>query len=135
MAPTVSAQAGVLRRLLDATVAGDRGAMADLVTADVTGWSPTLFVTSRDEPLAALEHRDDAFSGTSARRALPPVEDSTLAPAISCGHRDSSRRGDAGAAIVAHGVHARDADGRSDTGALMASLTAGTSTPPGGSPF
>ena len=72
MAPTVSAQAGVVRRLLDATVAGDRGAMADLVTADVTGWSPTLFVTSRDEPLAALEHRDDAFSGTSARRAHCP---------------------------------------------------------------
>ena len=80
MASTASAQASAMRRLLDATVTGDRAAMADLVTADVTGWSPNLFVTSRDELLAALEHREDAFSGIEVRvQALDQVGDKAIA--------------------------------------------------------
>jgi hypothetical protein len=59
MASTGSVQASALHRLLDAAVTGDGDAMADLVTTDVTGWSPNLFVTSRDQLLAGLERRDD----------------------------------------------------------------------------
>jgi ketosteroid isomerase-like protein len=80
MASTVSVHASALRRLLDATVTGDRDAMSDLVTSDVTGWSPNLFVTSRDELLAALEQRDDAFSGIEVRvQALDHVGDKAIA--------------------------------------------------------
>jgi ketosteroid isomerase-like protein len=80
MASTVSAQASALRRLLDATVTGDREAMADLVTSDVTGWSPNLFVTSRDDLLAALGNREDAFTGIDVRiRALDQVGDKAIA--------------------------------------------------------
>ena len=80
MASTASAQASALRRLLDATVTGDRDAMADLVTSDVTGWSPNLFVTSRDELLAAFEQREDAFSGIEVRvQALDQVGDKAIA--------------------------------------------------------
>ena len=80
MASTASAQASAMRRLLDATVTGDRAAMADLVTADVTGWSPNLFVTSHDELLAALEQREDAFSGIEVRvQALDQIGDKAVA--------------------------------------------------------
>ncbi len=80
MASTASAQASAMRRLLDATVTGDRAAIADLVTADVTGWSPNLFVTSRDELLAALEDREDAFSGIEVRvQALDQIGDKAIA--------------------------------------------------------
>ncbi len=80
MASTASAQASAMRRLLDATVTGDRAAMADLVTADVTGWSPNLFVTSRDELLAALKDREDAFSGIEVRvQALDQIGDKAIA--------------------------------------------------------
>jgi hypothetical protein len=55
-----------VRRLLDATVTGDSDAIADLVTADVTGWSPNLYLTSRDELLAALEQRDGLLPGSTS---------------------------------------------------------------------
>lgn len=77
---TASVQASVLRRLLRAAVTGDGDAMADLVTTDVTGWSPNLFVTSRDDLLAALERRDDAFSGIEIQvQALDQVGDKAIA--------------------------------------------------------
>ena len=80
MASTASDQASAMRRLLDATVTGDRAAVADLVTADVTAWSPNLFVTSRDELLRALEHHEDAFSGIEVRvQALDQVGDKAFA--------------------------------------------------------
>ena len=80
MASTASAQASAMRRLLDATVTGDRATVADLVTADVTAWSPNLFVTSRDELLRALEHHEDAFSGIEVRvQALDQVGDKAIA--------------------------------------------------------
>ena len=80
MASIASAQASAMRRLLEATVTGDLAAIADLVTADVTAWSPTLFVTSRDELLGALEHHEDAFSGIEVRvQALDQVGDKAFA--------------------------------------------------------
>jgi len=80
MATTASNQASTMRRLLQAAVTGDRDAMADLVTADVTGWSPNLFVTSRDDLLAALERRDDSFSGIEVQvRSLDQVGDKAIA--------------------------------------------------------
>ena len=80
MASTASDQASAMRRLLDATVTGDRATVADLVTADVTAWSPNLFVTSRDELLRALEHHEDAFSGIEVRvQALDQVGDKAFA--------------------------------------------------------
>ena len=80
MATTASVQASAMRRLLQAAVTGDGEAMADLVTADVTAWSPDVFVTSRDELLAVLQHRDDTFSGIEIRvQALDQVGDKTIA--------------------------------------------------------
>ena len=78
MATTAATQASTMRRLLLAAVTGDRDAMADLVTADVTGWSPNLFVTSRDDLLAALERREDTFSGIEVQ-GLGEVGDKAIA--------------------------------------------------------
>ena len=80
MATTASTQANAMRRLLQATVSGDRDAMADLVTDDVIAWSPNRLVTSRDDLLAALEDRDEAFSGIEVRvQALEQVGDKAIA--------------------------------------------------------
>ncbi|MGH9251485.1 MAG: nuclear transport factor 2 family protein [Acidimicrobiales bacterium] len=79
MGMTTSVQASAMRRLLHAAVTGDGEAMADIVTDDVTAWSPNLFVTSRDELLAALQ-RDDTFSGIEIRvQALDQVGDKAIA--------------------------------------------------------
>ena len=80
MGTTASVQATALRGLLQAAITGDGDAMADLVTADVTGWSPNLFVTSRDDLLAALDLRDDTFSGIEVQvQALDEVGDKAIA--------------------------------------------------------
>ena len=80
MGTTTSVQASAMRRLLQAAVTGDGEAMADLVTADVTAWSPNVFVTSRDELLAVLQRRDDTFSGIEVRvQALDQVGDKAIA--------------------------------------------------------
>ena len=80
MATPGSTQANAMRRLLQATVSGDRDAMADLVTDDVIAWSPNRLVTSRDDLLAALEDRDEAFSGIEVRvQALEQVGDKAIA--------------------------------------------------------
>ena len=80
MATTTSTRGSAVERLLEASVTGDGDAIADLVTADVTGWSPNLFVTSRDDLLAALEERDESFSGIEIEvRALDHVGDKAFA--------------------------------------------------------
>ena len=80
MGPVPPAAAPVVRRLLDAAVTGDADSMADLVTADVTVWSPNLFVTSRDDLLAELERREDTFSGIEIHvQALDQVGDKAIA--------------------------------------------------------
>ena len=69
-----------MRRLLQAAVTGDGEAMADLVTADVTAWSPNVFVTSRDELLSALQRSDDTFSGIEIPvQSLDQVGDKAIA--------------------------------------------------------
>jgi len=50
------------RALLAAAVTGDAETLGGLVTDDVTGWSPNLFVTSRQELLDELEEREGAFT-------------------------------------------------------------------------
>ena len=80
MGTTASVRASAMRRLLQAAVTGDSEAIADLVTADVTAWSPNVFVTSRDELLAVLQRRDDTFSGIEVRvQALDQVGDKAIA--------------------------------------------------------
>jgi ketosteroid isomerase-like protein len=80
MPTTTSIQASALRRLLEAAVTGDGDSMAALVTVDVTGWSPNLFVTSRDELLAELERREDTFSGIEISvQALDQIGDKAIA--------------------------------------------------------
>jgi ketosteroid isomerase-like protein len=80
MTTTASTPASALRRLLHAAVAGDGDAMADLVTEDVVGWSPNLFVSSRQELLAAMEERDDTFSGIEVEvRSLDQIGDKAVA--------------------------------------------------------
>lgn len=80
MPTTASVQADVLRQLLTAAVAGDRESMTGLVTDDVVAWSPDLYVTSRNDLLAALEGRDEAFSGIDIQvHALDQVGDKAIA--------------------------------------------------------
>jgi len=80
MTTTAAARAHVMRRLVQAALTCDRDVMADLVTADVTAWSPSLFVTSRDDLLAALERRDDALSGVDIEvRAVDQIGDKAIA--------------------------------------------------------
>jgi ketosteroid isomerase-like protein len=45
-----------------ASVTGDANALGDVVTEDVTGWSPNMFVTSRAELLDEVAEREDAFT-------------------------------------------------------------------------
>jgi len=80
MTTTASTRASAMRRLIRAAATGDGDAMVDLVTADVTSWSPSLFATSRSELLAALDPRDDAFTGITVEvRALDQIGDKAIA--------------------------------------------------------
>jgi ketosteroid isomerase-like protein len=81
MATIASAQANVLRSLLEAVVTGDGDRMADLVTADVLGWSPHLAIASREDLLAAMGGRDDdSFSGIDLQiRAIDQIGDKAIA--------------------------------------------------------
>ena len=80
MAPSGSVHGSALRGLLRAAVDGDSDAMGDLVTEDVIGWSPNLFVRSRAELLDAVGQRDDAFSAVELDvRALDELGDKAIA--------------------------------------------------------
>ena len=80
MATTAAIQASALQSLLQAAVTGDADSLADLVTADATGWSPNMSVASRDELLAELERREDAFSGVEIRvQALDQIGNKAIA--------------------------------------------------------
>lgn len=80
MATIASAQALVLRKLLQAAVTGDGARMADLVTADVLGWSPHLTTASREDLVAAMDERDEAFSGIDLQiRAIDQIGDKAIA--------------------------------------------------------
>src|SRR3954451_22973138 len=47
----------VLRRFIGASATGDGETVAALVTSEVSGWSPTLSVSSRDELIDAFKER------------------------------------------------------------------------------
>ena len=69
-----------LRRLVEASVAADADAIAEVVTADVSGWSPNLLVRSRDELLEVLGDLDEAFTNVeSVIDAVDQVGDKTIA--------------------------------------------------------
>ena len=53
---------GVLQRALEACVKGEVDALPDMFTADVSGWSPNLHVSSLDELTEVVADRDDALS-------------------------------------------------------------------------
>ena len=55
-------RAATLVRALEAGIVGDAGAVAELVTAEVKGWTPSRSVSSAADLVAALEDRDSAFS-------------------------------------------------------------------------
>jgi len=57
-----AARADILVRALRAGIGNDGKPDADLYTEDVRAWTPALAATSRDELLAELDRRDDAFS-------------------------------------------------------------------------
>ena len=57
-----NSRAQVLRRALEACVTGDVDALPELFTADVSGWSPNMLVSSLDELSETVAYREDALS-------------------------------------------------------------------------
>jgi ketosteroid isomerase-like protein len=55
-------RADVLTGALQALVDGDREALTRVLTHDVRVWAPEMATATRDELLAALDRRDDAFT-------------------------------------------------------------------------
>src|SRR5947207_1211671 len=66
MAMTVTDHGTVLRRLIEAAVTGDAGTLGELVTDNVSGWSPNLFVSSSEQLREAMGERDQTFSNVEA---------------------------------------------------------------------
>jgi hypothetical protein len=62
---TQNGRAGVLERALDACVTGQAGALPELFTDDVSGWSPNLMVSSLGELTEAVGARDESLSDVS----------------------------------------------------------------------
>ena len=79
MAMTVTDHATVLRRLIEAAVTGDAGAVAELVTDDVSGWSPNLFVSSSEQLRAAMDVREDTFTNLDATVDASVIGDKAFA--------------------------------------------------------
>jgi ketosteroid isomerase-like protein len=67
-----AARADVLRDAMLAAVTGDLGLVERAYTEDVTGWSPVMEVTSRDDLAADLAGRAAAFSDVDL--VLDPVD-------------------------------------------------------------
>ena len=55
-------RAQVLRRALEACVTGDVDALPELFTADISGWSPNMLVSSLDELSEVVAYREAALS-------------------------------------------------------------------------
>jgi ketosteroid isomerase-like protein len=66
------ARAAILTRALRAAIEGDESAIKDICTDDITAWTPALSTTSRDELMAEIARRDDAFS--DVQLDLSPLE-------------------------------------------------------------
>jgi hypothetical protein len=54
-------------RAIEATISGDTSGVADLFTADVVAWSPTLSVSSRVELAVELEDQETGLSEVEVR--------------------------------------------------------------------
>jgi len=67
-----AARADVLRDAMLAAVTGDQALVERAYTEDVTGWSPVMEVTSRDDLAADLAGRAAAFSDVDL--VLDPVD-------------------------------------------------------------
>jgi len=59
---TNAARAATVARALRAGIERDHETLRTLVTDDVRAWTPAFATTARDELVAALDDRDDAFS-------------------------------------------------------------------------
>jgi len=80
MATSGSVHGSALRGLLQATITGDTGAIGDLVTDDVIGWSPNLLVRSIGELLDAVVQPEATFSDIEVEvRALDEMGDKAIA--------------------------------------------------------
>ena len=55
-------RATTLERALRAGIGGDPDTLQAVFTDDVRAWTPALSTSSRDELIAELDHRDDAFT-------------------------------------------------------------------------
>ncbi len=62
-----SGRAGVLERALEACLNGEVDALPELFTDDVSGWSPNMLVTSRDELAEGVAERDESLSNVSVQ--------------------------------------------------------------------
>ena len=99
-----SGRAGVLERALEACFNGEVDALPELFTDDVSGWSPNMLVTSRDELAEVVAERDESLSNVSAADRRPrrrreqglrrvPGERGVLGPVRDRrGHRDRAER-------------------------------------------
>jgi hypothetical protein len=80
MAAVVTDRTAVLRRLLEASIGADPHTIADVVTKDVSGWSPNLNVRSREELLDVVGDLDDVFTNVEGTiDAVDEVGDKTIA--------------------------------------------------------
>ena len=62
-----SGRAGVLERALEACLNGEVDALPELFTDDVSGWSPNMLITSRDELAEGVAERDESLSNVSVQ--------------------------------------------------------------------
>ena len=58
-------RAGVLEEALEACFKGDVDALPEVFTEDVSGWSPNMLVTSRDELAEVVAERETSISNVS----------------------------------------------------------------------
>jgi hypothetical protein len=58
-------RAGVLERAIEACLTGEVDALPELFTDDVSGWSPNMLVTSRDELAEVVAEREASLSNVS----------------------------------------------------------------------
>jgi ketosteroid isomerase-like protein len=60
-----SSRAGVIERAIEACLNGEVDALPELFTDDVSGWSPNMLVSSRDELAEVVAERDSSLSDVS----------------------------------------------------------------------
>ena len=53
---------GLMQRAVEACLVGDVGALPEVFTGDISGWSPNMLVRSLDELTEVVAEREDALS-------------------------------------------------------------------------